>query len=187
MEPFRGDIWRLAERPWPPREGRLGRTGLAFAGRVSSTVAAELMDTMDSDRWWVWPGRRGGCGGGTQGCESLRERLELDEGTLSDKVERWPRPVTGGVKPLLLLLALLLAALARNPEGSKGEGCRERSLWAAVGVFSWVAVGATFLKVMRHLTSSPAKTVWSSHLMKTRMLVEASGDMMTLLPVGGDR
>lgn len=49
---------------------------------------------------------------------------------------------------------------------------------------------ATFLKVMVHLTSSPAKTTWSCQCIKTRMLVlvlllvwfedKPSGDMVRL-------
>src|ERR1700761_7418937 len=37
---------------------------------------------------------------------------------------------------------------------------------------------ATFLKVMLHLTSSPAKTFWSCQRTKTRMLLEPSGAML---------
>jgi hypothetical protein len=44
--------------------------------------------------------------------------------------------------------------------------------------FCWVEVGATFLKVMAQLTSSPAKTVWPCHWMKTRMLLRPSRDMV---------
>lgn len=58
---------------------------------------------------------------------------------------------------------------------SKGEGCRDRS--SGVLCVVWMGL-ATFLKVMLHLMSSPAKTVWSFQCIKTRMLLELSGDMM---------
>lgn len=59
---------------------------------------------------------------------------------------------------------------------SKGDGCLGRSVWAESGC--WLGGLATFLKVIWHWISSPAKTVWSAQRMKTRMLPGASGDMI---------
>lgn len=56
MSPPLGDICKLADLPWP-REGRGGRAGDVFPCDCSSIVAADPIDTIESDLLWEWPDR----------------------------------------------------------------------------------------------------------------------------------
>lgn len=131
-------------------------------------VLVDPIETMERDRLWLWPGVEtrgrsvwpGDAAGHCTDPDRLWARLD---GTLSDRAERrWPLPEapdSGGVKPWLDL-------------GRSGDARRLRSEGCCC--FDWLAVDATFLKVIVHLTSSPAKTVCSCQRMKTRMLLDAS-------------
>lgn len=137
----------------------------------------EAMETMEIERLCAcpcpWPDLAvvggGGCGNCGKNCVTLPLLLlEWPLGTFRLNVVRWPLPPlpeTGGVKPLLLLLNVDFLGVPR-----RGEGCLCRSAW----LFGL----AMFLKVMRHLISSPANTVLSSQCTKTRILLgAASGGM----------
>lgn len=112
-------------------------------------VLVEPMDTMDTDRLWLCPDRAsdpfpldGHC------TEPVR--LVEDDGTPSDNAERLcPRPVfdSGGVE-LVLPLALACNDEARRLRSDCPCCCRLP-----------LSPVATFLKVIVHLISSPAKMV----------------------------
>lgn len=117
--------------------------GDAFPCDCSSMVAADPIDTIDSDLLWACPGR---CGDGCIGvhCCDVPLNRELLEGTVRDKVERCPREGTGGVNPLLFGLVLGL---------SRGDDCLDRSAivwgcWCWLDNLDWLGPGAIFLKVM---------------------------------------
>jgi hypothetical protein len=129
------------------------------------------METMDSERLCACPGLAVGSGGCCCCCGSHCGvlpllLLEWLLGTFRLSVVRWPLvplPEIGGVRPLPLPLPLSVGFLGVP---RRGEGC----LWRSAGEFN----RATFLKVMRHLTSSPANTVLSSQCTNTRMLPAAA-------------
>ena len=129
--------------------------------------------------------------GGDQGMDPARAR-EAAEGTLKERVDRWLRAAGGGKRPTLFF------ARSRVAAGERGEGWRVRPSvldclegdneddergWSFGGRFG-CGGRATFRKVIVHLTSSPAKTMWSCQCTNTRMFVDElaenpSGDMVT--------
>lgn len=157
----------------------------------SSTVLTDPMETMETDR--LCPPLREVLAvprfaGGDQGIDPARAR-EAAEGTVRERVDRWLRAAGGGRRPPLLFARFWTAP------GESGEGWRGRP--SALGCLDddedesgesfrgscGCGGRATFLKVMVHLTSSPAKTTWSCQRTKTRMFVDElagnpSGDMV---------
>lgn len=135
---------------------------------------------MDNDRLWLWPGRQspspapavcGHCREPDRLCawdvETLRERADL----------RWPLVVViegGDVSPTLPLVARACSGTANRWRSPCAFCCS----CGDVRCCDRFVVAATFLKVTVHFTSSPAKTVWSCHWMKTRMLLWTSGGMV---------
>jgi hypothetical protein len=96
------------------------------------------------------------------GCD-----LPAPTGTFNDKVVRWPRDV-GPDRGLSVVLPLICAAgafLCLSPVANPLDagGCNDD--------FDGTGVVATFLKVIWHSISSPAKTVCSVHCTKTLMLL----------------
>jgi hypothetical protein len=137
-------------------------------------------------------------GAGDQVTEPVRAR-EAADGTERETVDRWPRALAGGARP-----AFGLGRPGWNGDDWRGPRSVPESLdgggscvegFKAVGVVDCAGApgeGATFLKVMVHLTSSPAKTTGSCQRTKTRMLLvlplpllpEPSGG---IFPFGGRR
>lgn len=109
---------------------------------------------------------------------------EAAEGTVSERVDRWPRADGGGARPALALPPRCWAATGESGEECRGRpsalACLEVDLvdsWE--GRRGWPAGcggRAVFLKVMVHLSSSPAKTTWSCQRTKTRMLEAGAGE-----------
>lgn len=97
--------------------------------------------------------------------------LELDGGMLKDKADlRWPLPVVaadGGVNPAFAFDLPARDAPSRFRSDCACDCCPETCR-------DCPGSGATFLKVMVHLISSPENTVWSCQRTKTRMLVASS-------------
>jgi hypothetical protein len=164
--PARGLICKLDALPCP-RPGLCGRTLPAGLGASSPGALAAPTVTMEMLRRWLWPRLSldlGGCGGSCGHCDEPERPREKAAGALSESEGRWPREgpvaaanVVGGVRPTVGLT-------------------RWRVFFAAAAL--WLASGAVFLKVIVHLISSPAKTVCSSHRMKTRTLPVAAAEAM---------
>lgn len=139
-------------------------------------MLADPIDTIETDRLWAWPGRHSPLFAVCGHCMEPDRLCEFDSGTLSDRADRrcpLAEFAGGGV------VVRLAVALARPCSGAAnlcvspcGRCCCDCCC------LCWFGSAATFLKVMVHLTSSPAKTVCSRQLMKTRMLLTASGDML---------
>ena len=100
-------------------------------------------------------------GGGDQGIDPAREReaADADGAPVRERVDRWPRVGGGGARPTALALfrrsplGCLDGGLDEEEDGRPDEG------WGGDGLLDPLpGTGATFLNVMVHLTSSPAKT-----------------------------
>lgn len=192
----RDTICKLEARAWP-LTGRwdlfepAGDEGLPSPPAAAAAAAAEPIETIEMDRRWPLLGAcRSGAFEGGHGVESDRWR-DLEEGTPRDRLDRCPRADGGGARPE--------PGRGRAEELWSGDDCLGRSelCWRDDwdGPLEEAAVeeededdgvGATFLKVILHLTSSPAKTVWPYQRMKTLMLPGPSGDMVMLPPGEGE-
>lgn len=110
----------------------------------------------------------------------LWDRAEFG-GTFSDKVALWPMSEFGGwalgvVEPFFpstLIAFLGLSPPSAKPFPAADEGCNEDR--------DGVDMAATFLKVISHSTSSPAKTVCSDHCTKT-LILEDGVDIVDARP-----
>lgn len=163
-----GKACRLVARLCP-RAGRCGGCCLerpSLRWPASSTVVADPIDTIDTDRLCTCPdrpSRLADCGH----CSEPGLTLELEGGRLNDngdlRCARTDAADGDGVSPALALVTRLCSDDG-NLLFSPSDDC-------------WLGVGATFLKVMVHLTSSPENTVGSCQRTKTRMFPGMSGTM----------
>jgi hypothetical protein len=170
-----GTICKLAARLWP-RVGLWCFMPMSFRTGWSSTVVAEPIDTIERDLLWERP---------VPLCDSVAvpaeghctepERLrELEGGMLNDKADLLcPRPEEAfGGERAAPAFALDCSDDVRRVLSESGGCCG----------LGWSGPAAMFLKVIVHLISSPANTVWLCQRTKTRMLLGSSDGAM--MPIG---
>lgn len=180
---FPGVIWRDATRPCPLERG-IGGGDLSPASRLAlpfSIPASELMDTIETVRWCLWPDR-------------LSEVATGEEGTTGDLAlggacgRESLKPVEGGRDEVARGLILPEDRPAGICKGDARGGIRAPKLFPRlkplpVGELNSDDVGPfgpdfweTFLKVILHCSVSPAKTAGDSgKVTKTRMSLMVGG------------